>query len=178
VLNRFSDLDIPQDSGDHALISKRVVREMREAPERNRFLRGIRAWVGYRQVALHVSRDARAAGATKYSFIKLLQLAASGIFSFSTAPLRISTYLGLIMVAAGVSFTVYATYVRLASSRPPEGFTALVYLLTIFSGVQLISLGVVGEYIGRIYQEVKHRKHYIVQAYWSSDAPSSSKVDT
>jgi dolichol-phosphate mannosyltransferase len=173
VLNKFSDLPVPADSGDYALISRRVVHEMRAAPERNRFLRGIRAWVGYRQVGLEVPRDARAAGHTKYPFTKLLKLAADGIFSFSTTPLRIATLIGICTIAAGALFALYAAYVRLVLHRAPEGFTALTFLLIIFSGIQLISLGLVGEYVGRIYHEVKNRKSYVVDTYWSSEGQDS-----
>lgn len=168
ILNIFSDFSLPLDSGDYALISRRVIKEIGEAPERNRFFRGLRAWVGFRQAPLEVVRDSRFAGKTKYSISKLCKLAADGIISFSISPLRISTFVGLITVLSGAVFGIYAAYVRIVLEQAPKGFTALTFLLIIFSGIQLISLGLIGEYIGRIYQEVKHRKNYVVATHWAS----------
>jgi dolichol-phosphate mannosyltransferase len=118
--------------------------------------------VGYRQIGIPIERDERRAGASKYSLLKLLKLASDGIFAFSTLPLRVASLLGGLAMGVAVLFGVYSLYVKFVSHQAPQGFTALVYLLTFFAGVILFFLGVVGEYVGRIYAEVKARPTYIV----------------
>lgn len=158
----LSEHPLPLDAGDFSLISRRVVDVMRRSPERNRYLRGLRSWAGFRQVEVPVERAARNAGDSKYSLFKLFKLACDGIFSFSVVPLRLASIIGALTLAAAVLFAVYAGYVRVVQGQSPPGFTALTFLLVTFSGIQLLFMGVIGEYIGRIYQESKQRPHYVI----------------
>jgi polyisoprenyl-phosphate glycosyltransferase len=162
LLASLSDTRLPLDSGDFALMTRRVVERMRAVPERQRYLRGLRSWVGYRQTGLVVERDERFAGATSYGPLALLKLASDGIFSFSIVPLRAATMLGLGAIVISATFSVYALYAKLFLQRTPAGFTSLMLFISFFGGVQLLFLGIIGEYIGRIYQEVKRRPVYVV----------------
>jgi glycosyltransferase involved in cell wall biosynthesis len=158
----LSNVRLPLDSGDFALLSRRVVDGVVAIPERHRYLRGLRAWVGFRQIGVPVERSQRAAGRSQYTFGKLLRLAFDGIFAFSMAPLRAAAVLGALVVGAAVLFAAYAVYVKVALGRSPVGFTALILVITFFSGVQLLFLGIIGEYLGRVYEETKGRPRYIV----------------
>jgi polyisoprenyl-phosphate glycosyltransferase len=162
LISRLSALDLPLDAGDFGLMSRRVVEELRRAPEHHRYLRGLRRWVGFRQTGVVVERSARAAGTSKYSPAKLLKLAFDGIFAFSIVPLRAAALLGVLAVAASSLYGLYALYVKLFLDRAPQGFTALVLVVIFLSGLQLVFLGVMGEYLGRVYEEVKGRPLYIV----------------
>ncbi|MEO7458259.1 MAG: glycosyltransferase family 2 protein [Gemmatimonadaceae bacterium] len=162
LLASMSDTRLPLDSGDFALMTRRVVERMRAAPERQRYLRGLRSWVGFRQTGIIVDRDERFAGTTSYGPVALLKLAADGIFSFSIVPLRAATMLGLGAIVISVLFSLYTLYAKLFLHRAPVGFTALMLFIAFFGGVQLLFLGIIGEYIGRIYQETKHRPIYVV----------------
>lgn len=158
----LSDLDLPLDSGDFALLTRRAVDAIVATPERNRYLRGLRTWVGFRQTSIDVARAARAAGETKYTIGRLVRLALDGIFSFSLVPLRLATLFGFLAIGLASAYALYAMAARIGFGITPRGFTALVVTVVFLAGVQLLFLGVVGEYIGRIYQEVKRRPHYIV----------------
>jgi dolichol-phosphate mannosyltransferase len=153
---------LPVDAGDFALLSRRVVDALKQIPEHQRYLRGLRTWVGFRQTGVAVERAARGAGRSKYSTWRLLKLALDGLLSFSMAPLRAAAALGLLVIASSTLFAVYAVYVRLIGGRTPEGFTMLIVVMTFMSGVQLLFLGVIGEYLGRVYDEVKGRPQYFV----------------
>lgn len=170
LLSSMSSVDIPVDAGDFALLSRRVVDTMRAMPERQRYLRGMRAWVGYRQVGIPVERAGRAGGESKYSFSDLLGLALDGILAFSIVPLRVATALGFIGLLGGLLYGGYALVARLATGSVPPGFTALALLTIGFGGAVLLMLGVLGEYIGRIYEEVKGRPIYLVgETFGSTD---------
>ncbi len=162
LAKRLADHPLPLDAGDFSLISRRVVEVLKRSPERNRYLRGLRAWAGFRQIDLPVERDARVAGVSKYGVFKLFKLACDGIFSFSVVPLRMAAFLGAITLTGALIFAAYAAYVRLVQDRSPPGFTALTFLLVVFSGIQLLFMGIIGEYVGRIYQESKQRPQYVV----------------
>lgn len=161
LIARMSEIRLPLDTGDFALLTRRVVEIMKKAPERQRYLRGLRTWVGFRQTGVPVKRPGRAAGKSKYTPFKLLRLALDGIFAFSIVPLRISMLLGLLAIAASLVFLAYAVYAKIYLDSP-QGFTALISAVIFSMGVQLVLLGVVGEYVGRIYEEVKARPHYVV----------------
>lgn len=165
----LADTQLPLDSGDFALMSRRVVDAMRAAPEQHRYLRGLRSWVGFRQVGVVVERDERFAGKTSYSPLKLLKLASDGLFAFSTVPLRIATMLGLAAILLSGGFSVYTLYVKLVLDRAPAGFTSLMLFLAFLSGVHLFFLGIIGEYVGRIHHEVKRRPLYVVGAVVRGD---------
>lgn len=162
ALQRMSRVRIPLDAGDFALLSARVVRELRALPERHRFLRGLRAWVGFRQVALPVDRGERAAGRSKYSLYALIRLAFDGLFAFSTWPIRAAMVVGGLAAGAATLFAVYSVVMRLFTGRVPAGFTALVVVTAFLAGINLFFLGVIGEYVGRVYDEVKARPQYVV----------------
>jgi len=162
LLQTLSDTRLPLDSGDFALMSRRVVERMRAAPERQRYLRGLRSWVGFRQAGLVVERDERFAGTTSYGPLKLLKLASDGLFSFSIVPLRAAAMLGAVAIVLSGAFSLYSLYARLVLGQAPAGFTALMLFISFFGGVQLFFLGVIGEYVGRIYQETKRRPVYVV----------------
>jgi dolichol-phosphate mannosyltransferase len=156
-----STIRLPLDAGDFALMSRRVVDILRDMPERQRYLRGLRAWAGFRQVGIPVERAARSAGESKYGIRKLIALAFDGIFAFSVVPLRAATMVGLLAILLSSLFSVYQLFARFFLAQQPRGFTALILAITFLSGVQLLFLGVIGEYLGRVYEEVKARPLYI-----------------
>jgi polyisoprenyl-phosphate glycosyltransferase len=158
----FSNIRLPLDAGDFALLSRRVVNELQSLPEHHRYLRGLRTWVGFRQTGIQVERSERFSGESKYTFRKLFALAFDGIFAFSVVPLRVVTILGFVTTLLALLFAAYSLYVKLLLNRSPEGFTALILVVILVSGVQLLSLGMIGEYIGRVYEETKGRPHYII----------------
>jgi dolichol-phosphate mannosyltransferase len=162
IISALSEVHLPRDAGDFALLGGSVVAAMRAMPEQQRYLRGLRAWVGYQQVGVDVERPARFAGKPKYTAWKLVKLALDGLCSFSVAPLRAAAATGLLAILAAVIFAVYAVYVRIVSGAVPEGFTASLLVMTFLSGVQLFFLGVIGEYLGRVYGETKRRPSYVV----------------
>jgi polyisoprenyl-phosphate glycosyltransferase len=162
VLSRLSSVPVPVDAGDFALMSRRVVEQLRRAPERHRFLRGLRSWVGFRQVGLPVERLERETGKSKYGLRRLLGLAFDGLFAFSIVPIRLTALLGAIAMALSTAFALYALYARLVLRQSPQGFTALILVITFLAGINLFFLGIVGEYVGRVYEEVKRRPLYIV----------------
>jgi polyisoprenyl-phosphate glycosyltransferase len=162
ALRRLSSVAVPVDAGDFGLLSRRVVEQLRQAPERHRFLRGLRSWVGFRQQALPVEREERHAGRSKYGLRRLVGLALDGLFAFSIVPIRAAALLGAIAMALSATFALYALYARLVLHQSPQGFTALILVITFLSGVNLFFLGIVGEYVGRVYEEVKRRPLYIV----------------
>ena len=162
LISKLSALDLPLDAGDFGLMSRRVVEQLRRSPEHHRYIRGLRRWVGFGQTGIVVERAARAAGTSKYSPAKLLKLAFDGIFGFSIVPLRAAALLGALAVVASSLFGLYSLYVKLFLDRSPQGFTALVLAVIFLSGLQLVFLGVIGEYLGRVYEEVKGRPLYIV----------------
>lgn len=163
LMATFSNIVIPLDAGDFSLVSRRVADALRRAPERQRFLRGLRAWVGFRQLGIEVERDERYAGTTKYSLAKLLRLAFDGIFAFSLVPLRATTVLGALAIGASLLFALYSIWARFFADRSPPGYTSLIVALVFLSGVQLFFLGIIGEYVGRAYEEAKGRPHYVVK---------------
>jgi polyisoprenyl-phosphate glycosyltransferase len=161
LLAALSSVQLPLDSGDFGLMSRRVVDEIRRMPEHHRYLRGLRTWVGFRQIGIAIERAQRHAGRTKYTPLKLLKLASDGIFAFSIVPLRAATMLGTVAVLLSIPFGLYSVYAKLWL-RSPQGFTALILAIIFFSGINLFFLGVIGEYVGRTYEEAKARPHYVV----------------
>lgn len=177
VISRLSDLDLPQDSGDFGLLSRRVVDRMKAMPERHRYLRGLRAWVGYRQTGVVVERAARHSGYSKFNFSKLFKLASDGIFAFSVKPLRAATMLGLATILISLGFATFSVIAHLFFSRSPAGFTALICCMTLLAGIQLVFLGVIGEYVGRIYEQVKLRPMYVVDRVLDHELLSSARYN-
>lgn len=161
LMAALSSIQVPLDAGDFGLLSRRVVDEMRRMPEQHRYLRGMRTWVGFRQIGIPMERSARHAGRTKYSPLKLLKLASDGIFAFSIVPLRAAAVLGAGAIGISLLFSLYSLYAKFRL-HSPQGFTALIVVMTFLSGVNLFFLGIIGEYVGRVYEETKGRPHYVV----------------
>jgi polyisoprenyl-phosphate glycosyltransferase len=168
LLATLSSTKLPLDAGDFGLMSRRVINEIRRMPEHHRYLRGLRTWVGFRQIGVSVERDARYAGETKYSPMRLLKLASDGIFAFSIVPLRAAAGVGAVAMLISIVYSVYAVYAKFWRGTP-QGFTALILAITFLSGVNLFFLGIIGEYVGRIYEEAKARPHYVVRK-WAASA--------
>jgi polyisoprenyl-phosphate glycosyltransferase len=164
ILRILADVDIPADTGDFCLMDKQVVDVLNSMPERNRYIRGLRAWVGFRQTAVQFERDPRFAGKEKYTFGKSLALAINGIVSLSKMPLKLATYLGTISAIVALLMIVMVLYWRLFNlATPLIGYTLITIALFFLGSVQLLCLGILGEYIGRIYEEVKGRPIYTVK---------------
>lgn len=163
LLKCLSNIDIPVDAGDFCAVKAEVVAHIRDLPERNRFLRGLRSWVGYRQTGIEYDRDQRYRGKPKYTISRLVQLAFDGIFSFSYRPLRAISFLGICVSLAAFGLALFYTVKKIQLGLNPPGFASTMVAIFLFSGLQLITLGVIGEYIGRVYEEAKKRPHYIVQ---------------
>ena len=164
LLGAMSRLKLPVDAGDFCLMSRRAVDELRRASDFHRYLRGVRAWVGFRQLALPIERAPRHRGQPKYSWLTLVSLALDGVFSFSVLPLRLATVTGALAVLLSGGFGLYAIYAALVLDRSPQGFTAQLLTIVFLSGVNLFFLGVIGEYVGRIYEQSKARPLYVVDA--------------
>ncbi len=163
ILRQLSDVDIPADAGDFCLLDRSVVDILNKMPERTRYLRGLRSWIGFNQTAVPFSRDARFAGDAKYTFRKSLKLAMNGIVSFSQVPLRLSTYLGLFAALVSLIMGFLILYWRIfVPNSPLTGFTTILIAVFFLGAIQLVSIGILGEYIGRIYEEVKGRPLYTI----------------
>lgn len=162
MMARLSDIQLPLDSGDFGLMSRRVVDHVKKMPEHHRYLRGMRSWVGYRQTGLPVERAERHSGKSKYSAMRLLKLAFDGIFAFSIVPIRAAALFGGLVMVLSTLYVLYSVYAKLFLHESPQGFTALIVAVTFLSGIVLFFLGVIGEYVGRIYEETKARPHYVV----------------
>ncbi len=170
LMSRVVSFEIPQDSGDFCIMDRRVVEVLKAMPERNRFVRGLRAWAGFRQTGLAYERQARAAGEAKYNFRRLIKLASDGIFSFSTVPLALVSQAGLWISAVSFLGIIWVLLTKIFSEffskhdfPPVQGFTTIVISVLFLGGIQMMSLGIIGEYIGRIYDEVKRRPPWIIQ---------------
>jgi dolichol-phosphate mannosyltransferase len=162
LLKAISDLDIPLDSGDFCLMDRRVVDALRALPERRRFVRGLRTFVGFRQVGLAYERAARAAGRPKYTLWALFGLAVDGLVSFSSYPLRLVTYLGLAVAALATALTVWVLADAFYHGTAPQGWASLIIVVLFLGSIQMASLGIIGEYIRLIFWETKQRPTYIV----------------
>lgn len=162
LLRRLTSTEVALDSGDFRLLSRRAMDALNGMRERHRFVRGMVSWLGYRQVAVPYHRAPRVGGQSQYSLGKLLQLALDGIVSFSTVPLRITTWLGFLGAAISLAYSLFAITVKILWGVPLQGWTSLVTVVVFIGSVQLLVLGVIGEYVGRMYEEVKGRPLYLV----------------
>lgn len=162
LYKRLANIDVPLDSGDFALLDRQVVDEILALPEHNRFLRGLRSWVGFRQVGVAYDRDARHAGRPKYTLRSLFRLALDGLVSFSAAPLRLASLLGVLVALAGAAYVGFAVAHRLLAGDVPQGWTSIIAVVLLVGGMQLIVIGVLGEYLARVYDETKGRPNYLV----------------
>jgi len=164
IFNGVSDLDIPESAGDFRLMDRQVVEALKTLPERNRFMKGLFAWVGFRQIGVPYTRPGRAAGTSSWGYLKLLRFAIDGITSFSTAPLRVWTALGLVAAVVAVIGAVALIVRVLIVGRESPGYASLMVVLLFSFAAQMIAFGVLGEYVGRLYQEAKGRPIYVVRA--------------
>jgi len=163
ILQRISEIDLPLDSGDFCLMDRKVVDAIRNLPESNRFLRGLRGWVGFRQVGVTYDRPARLTGETKYSIRSRVRLAIDGLLSFSDVPLRLASFAGFLTTMAAVAYLLIAVGTYLVGGEVVKGWTSIIFVQLILGGVQLMILGVAGEYVSRIYQESKRRPPYVLR---------------
>ena len=159
----LADIEMPLDSGDFCLLDRAVIDQLNAMPERGRFLRGLRTWVGYRQIGVPYERDARLAGKSKYSYRMLFALASDGIFTFSSVPLRLASYLGALVGVAAVAILGWALLQKLRGDELPAGWASLMCVVLGLSSIQLFGLGILGQYVGAIHMEVKRRPAYVMR---------------
>lgn len=162
IFRYLSATDIPMDAGDFRLMSRRAVEALKVIRERNRFIRGLAGWIGFPQTSVPFVRDVRQAGETKYSLKTMVRFAFNGIISFSLVPLQLAGYFGFVVSATSFVYLAYAVWLKLFTDRVVLEWTSVMVAMLFLGGVQLISLGIIGEYFGRIYEEVKQRPLYII----------------
>lgn len=162
LMSKLSDIRLPLDAGDCGLMSRRVVEHLRGMTEHHRYLRGMRSWVGFRQTGIAVERSVRHSGQSKYSALRRLKFALDGIFAFSTVPIRAASILGAIAILVSTLYAIVTIYAKVFLHQTVQGFAALIVVMTFLSGVLLFFLGIVGEYVGRVYEELKARPLYVV----------------
>lgn len=176
VMERLSHTPVPRDTGDFRLLSRRALEALKKVRERQRFMKGLFAWVGFRQKSIVYERDARFAGTSKFNYWRLWNFALEGITSFSTVPLRVATYVGLLTAIAAFVFAVYVFGKALVYGDPVRGYPTLMLVILFLGGVQLMALGLIGEYLGRLYMEAKQRPLYLIDeahpAGRAEDAPA------
>ncbi|MHC4974311.1 MAG: glycosyltransferase family 2 protein [Planctomycetota bacterium] len=165
LIRRVSRVDIPRNTGDFRLLSRRAVDELKRLRERHRFMKGLFAWVGFAQKAVPYHREPRSAGRSKWNYWRLWNFALTGITSFTIAPLKIATYLGLLIAVLAFAYAVVIVYKTLVWGNPVAGYPSLMTVILFLGGVQLMTMGVMGEYLGRMFEEVKQRPLYIVKSY-------------
>lgn len=162
AINKMTRINIPQNTGDFRLIDKRVLQSLKELKETHRFMKGLFSWVGYKQVSLPYVREPRFAGITKFNYWKLWNFAIEGITSFSIVPLQLATYLGFIVSLISALYALEIIYQTLVHGSSVPGYPSLMVTILFFGGIQLITIGIIGEYVGRIYNEVKGRPLYLI----------------
>lgn len=177
LLNRISDVPIPPDTGDFRLLSRKAVLAIRQLPERVRYMKGIFAWVGFHQKEIPYERPARVGGETKQGYFRLIRLALDGITAFSTTPLRLATYVGFTAAIAAFIFGLWFVAKTLIFGDPVAGFPTLMTSMLFLGGIQLMAIGLLGEYLGRLFIESKHRPHYLVQSILRNSPDQPHKQD-
>ncbi|MFI4970642.1 MAG: glycosyltransferase family 2 protein [Lysobacterales bacterium] len=165
VMERLSSTPIPRDTGDFRLLSRRVLDALKQVRERQRFMKGLFTWVGFRQLSVVYHRDPRHAGQTKWNYWRLWNFAIEGITSFSNAPLKVATYFGLVAALLAFLFGLWVLGKALLFGDPVQGYPSLMVVVLFLGGIQLMALGVIGEYLGRLYVEAKQRPLYLIDAY-------------
>lgn len=162
LLKKITNVEIPVDTGDFRLIDRKVLDVLKGMPEKHRFIRGMVAWSGFKSCPVYYHREKRFAGTTKFTLGKMIQFSLNGITSFSTYPLKLASSLGLIVSTSGFIYLFYVMYLALFTNKTVEGWASMMVVVLFLGGVQLLSLGVIGEYVGRINEEVKKRPNYII----------------
>lgn len=173
IINRMSDVEIPADTGDFRLLSRRVINAVKTLPERRRFMKGLFAWVGFRSTNIYYHREPRLAGKTSWNYWRLWNFAVEGITSFSQVPLQLASYLGFMVSALAFVYAIYLIISTLIYGSSVKGYPSMMVTLLFLGGIQLIALGVIGEYLGRIYEESKQRPIYLLRT-GDADNQSSS----
>jgi glycosyltransferase involved in cell wall biosynthesis len=163
VMQKLSDFPIPEDTGDYRLMSRRAVDALCQLSERHRFMKGLFAWIGYKQKAVLYNRDERYAGETKWNYLKLWNFAIEGITSFTIVPLKFASYVGVVIALLAFLYGIYMVIDTLLHGNPVPGYPSLIVIVLFLGGVQLAAIGVLGEYVGRIFTESKRRPLYFVQ---------------
>ena len=171
-INRVSSVDIPEQAGDFRLLSRRALDALLAMPERARYLRGMSSWIGFRQSEVPYTRDARRAGETKYPLGRMLHFAGDAVTSFSATPIRFVAALGFVSVALCLVALAWTLYVRFFTDETVAGWTSVIVVVLFLGGVQLLSLGIIGQYVGRIFDEVKGRPLYFVDELVEGDEPA------
>lgn len=169
IIGKISEIEIPHNVGDFRLFSRRAIDALNQLNERGRFMKGLYAWVGYPQATIEYERDARDSGSTKWPFFKLLGLAWQGITAFSTVPLKIATWLGLISASSAFLYAMYFLIENLIQPDLVRGFPTLIIVILMLGGLQLFCIGILGEYLARIYTEVKQRPVYLIENFYPSE---------
>lgn len=164
ILKKIANIEIPLDSGDFSFISRRVVDVLNKMPEESRFIRGMRTWIGFKQIGIAYDRQERASGDSKYSFGKLVQLALNGIYNFSEFPVKFVMILGGLAISSSVLYLISVIIKKMFFDQVIEGFTALLLVVILFGGIQLLAIGILGEYILRIFFQSKSRPNFIIEA--------------
>lgn len=162
LINKIAKINLPANAADFRLIDRQVVETFKSMKERSRFLRGMVSWVGYKQAFIPYEADKRFSGTTKYSVSRMIAFAIDGIASFSAFPLRLSTYFGLFVAFLSALYIIYAIYIKIFTNQAIQGWTSVLVAVLFMGGVQLISLGIIGEYLSRVYDEAKGRPLYII----------------
>jgi len=174
VIQRMSHIKIPEDTGDFRLLNRTAIDALKQLREQRRFMKGLFSWVGYRQKAIPFHRQPRQAGASKWNYWRLWNFALEGITSFTTAPLHLATYFGLLTAFGAFLFGVYIIYHTLVWGNPIPGYPSLMVVVLFLGGIQLISIGIVGEYLGRLFDETKQRPLYLIKSYQPTGCEADS----
>lgn len=168
-LNKITDINIPLDAGDFRLIDRKVADNLKTIREKNRYIRGLTSWIGFRQIGVLYDREKRFAGYTKYTLAKMLKLALDAVFSFSNYPLKIAIYIGFLISGLSFLYLIYVLILKIFMDVTIQGWASIIVAVFFLGGVQLICIGIIGEYIGRIGEEVKKRPLYIIKGVLDDD---------
>jgi dolichol-phosphate mannosyltransferase len=178
LLNFFSEVRLPVDTGDFRLVDKNIIREFNQMHEKGKYIRGLVSWIGFKQVPFYYEREARFAGETKYPFSKMIKLATTSLLYFSTKPLKLATALGFISVAISLILAVWSILGKIMGyTHANSGWTSLFVLIIFFGGVQLLTIGIVGSYIGNLFDEIKNRPEYIIDKKVNFESKKDSKSE-
>ena len=177
IMQRVGKFTIPEDTGDFRILSRRAVSALNTFKEHHRFMKGLFAWIGFRQKAVHYQRDARRAGETKWNYWHLWNFALDGITSFTIAPLKISTYIGLVTALGAFGYGIYMVIETLLHGNEVPGYPSLIVIVLMLGGIQLVAIGILGEYLGRIFNETKQRPLYFINEYVPSELAADKQVD-
>jgi glycosyltransferase involved in cell wall biosynthesis len=177
VIRRVGSISIPEDTGDFRLLSRRAVDALNTLPEQHRFMKGLFAWIGFRQVAIEYDRDPRFSGETKWNYWRLWNFALEGITSFSAVPLKLASYVGLIAALFGFSYAGWIIFKTLIYGDPVAGYPSLMVVILCMGGIQLLGIGILGEYLARTFDETKHRPLYLVKDFRPSSLHQGSKIE-